>query len=87
MLPNHRAPTHPGELLLKEFLEPLGLGPERAAALMGLPLGVLTEIIDGTRAVTGDTALLFATLTGTTSEFWLQLQMAVDLYRRPDHVD
>ena len=59
MLPTHRAPTHPGEMLLKEFLEPLGVSQVEAANRMNIPFQRLNAIVKGRRGVSADTALLF----------------------------
>ena len=62
MIPSHRAPTHPREMLLDEFLRPLGLSQVDAAERMGMSLNRLNELIRGKRGVTGDTALRLAQL-------------------------
>jgi len=80
MIPKHRAPTHPGEMLLKEFLTPMGLTQVDAAEKMGISLNRLNELIRGKRGVTADTALRLAKLLKTTPEFWMNLQAAWDLY-------
>lgn len=80
MIPTHRPPTHPGEMLLEEFLTPKGLTQVAAAARMGISLNRLNEIVRGKRGVTADTALRLAALTRTTPQFWLNLQNAWDLY-------
>jgi antitoxin HigA-1 len=80
MIPKHRAPTHPGEMLLKEFLTPMGLAQVDAAEKMGISLNRLNELIRGKRGVTADTALRLAKLLKTTPEFWMNLQVAWDLY-------
>ena len=59
MLPTHRPPTHPGEMLLKEFLEPSGVSQVDAAKRMNIPFQRLNAIIKGRRGVSADTALLF----------------------------
>ena len=64
MLPTHRPPTHPGEMLLKEFLEPLGVSLVEAATRMSIPFQRLNAIVKGRRAVSTDTALLLDGLTG-----------------------
>ena len=64
MLPTHRPPTHPGEMLLKEFLEPLGVSQVEAAERMRVPFQRLNAIVKGRRAVSADTALLLEALTG-----------------------
>lgn len=63
MLPTHRSPTHPGEMLLKEFLEPLGVSQVDAAKRMNIPFQRLNAIVKGRRGVSADTALLFEALT------------------------
>ena len=63
MLPTHRPPTHPGEMLLKEFLEPLGVSQVEAADRMNIPFQRLNAIVKGRRAVSADTALLLEALT------------------------
>jgi antitoxin HigA-1 len=80
MIPTHRSPTHPGEILLEEFLKPLGLSQFAAAQKMGMSANRLNELIRGKRGVTADTALRLAKLLKTTPEFWLNLQNAHDLY-------
>ena len=59
MLPSHRPPTHPGEMLLKEFLDPLAVSQVEAAKRMNIPFQRLNAIIKGRRGVSADTALLF----------------------------
>lgn len=80
MIPKHRPPTHPGEMLLKEFLVPLGLTQMGAAERMGISLNRLNELIRGKRGMTADTALRLAKLLKTSPEFWMNLQVAWDLY-------
>ncbi|WP_287371375.1 HigA family addiction module antitoxin [Oceanithermus sp.] len=79
-LPKHRTPTHPGEVLLKEFLEPYGLTQKELSRRIGVSYPRVNELIHGKRGVTPDTALRLAKLFGTTPEFWLNLQLAYDLY-------
>jgi len=79
-LPTKRPPTHPGEMLLLEFLEPLGLTQVELAQRIGVPFQRINQIVKHKRAVTPDTALRFAQLLGTTPEFWLNLQQNWDLY-------
>ena len=80
MIPKHRPPTHPGEILLEEFLKPLKIAQVDAAARMGISANRLNEVVRGKRGVTADTALRLAKLLKTTPEFWLNLQNAYDLY-------
>jgi addiction module HigA family antidote len=80
MLPTHRPPTHPGEMLLKEFLEPLGVSQAEAATRMRIPFQRLNGIVKGRRAVSADTALLLDALTGWDAQIWLTLQAKWDLW-------
>ena len=79
-LPKNRPPTHPGEVFLEDFLEPLGITQKDAAARLRISYPRMNEIVKGKRAVTPDTALRLARFTGTEPEFWLNLQQAVDLW-------
>lgn len=63
MLPKHRPPTHPGEMLLKTFLEPAGVSQADAAKRIGVPFQRLTAIVRGRRAVSADTAIRLEALT------------------------
>lgn len=73
------APIHPGEVLLTEFLEPLGLSQYRLAKDLKVPARRINEIVHGDRAVSADTALRLARFFGTSDRFWLNLQAAYDL--------
>jgi addiction module HigA family antidote len=73
------APVHPGEILLKDFLEPLGLTQYRLAKSLTVPPRRVNEIVHGKRAVTADTALRLARFFGTSERFWLNLQTGYDL--------
>ena len=86
MPPKRLAPVHPGEVLLEEFLEPLGLSQYRAAKATGVPPRRINEIVHGKRAVTADTALRLARLLGTSPEFWMNLQSLYDLEIARDRV-
>lgn len=74
MLPKHRPPTHPGEMLLREFLEPLGISQIEAAKRMGIPFQRLNSIVKGRRGVSADTALLLEALTRWDAQVWLAPQ-------------
>ena len=74
-LPN----VHPGEVLLEEFLEPLEISQNRLAREIGVPPRRINEIVLGKRSVTPDTALRLSRYFGTSSRFWLGLQMDYDL--------
>lgn len=80
MLPTLRPPTHPGEMLLKEFLEPLGVSQVEAAKRMSIPFQRLNAIVRGRRAVSADTALLLEALTRWDAQIWLALQAKWDLW-------
>ena len=72
-------PIHPGEVLLEEFLKPMGLSQNRVALDIGVPARRINEIVLGKRRVTADTALRLARFFGTSAQFWLGLQMDYDL--------
>jgi len=80
MIPTHRPPTHPGEMLLEEFLKPKQLTQVAVAKQMGISFNRLNELVKGKRGVTADTALRLAKRFNTTPEFWMNLQNAYDLY-------
>ena len=79
MIPKHRTPTHPGEVLQEEFLIPLGITQVALAQHLGVSLQRVNEIIRGKRGVTADTAWLLAQALNTSPEFWLTLQATYDL--------
>jgi antitoxin HigA-1 len=71
--------VHPGEVLLEEFLAPLGISQNRLARDIGVPPRRINEIVHGNRAVTADTALRLARYFGTSEGFWMGLQADFDL--------
>ena len=73
------SPVHPGEVLLEEFLNPMGLSQNRLAIDIGVHARRINEIVLGKRSVTADTALRLARYFGTTPQFWLGLQADYDL--------
>jgi addiction module HigA family antidote len=73
-MPKKLAPIHPGEILLEEFLEPLGISQYRLAKDISVPPRRINEIVHGARAITADTALRLARYFGTSERFWLNLQ-------------
>ena len=81
MLPENRIPTHPGEILLLEFLNPLGLSQVAFAEHIGVPVQRVNEIVRGKRGISPETAWLFSEALGTSPEFWLNLQTNYDLVR------
>ncbi len=80
LVPTHRRPTTPGEMLVEEFLRPLGITQTAFAERIGVTYARLNEIVNGRRGVTPDTALRFARALGTTPDFWLNVQHVLDLY-------
>ena len=79
-------PIHPGEILLEEFLRPLGISQYRLAKDVGVPPRRINEIVRGQRAITADTALRLARFFRTTERFWLNLQTRFDLEREKDRL-
>ena len=79
-LPTAVPPTHPGEMLLEEFLKPLGVSQSAFAIQLGVSFPRLNEIVRAKRAVTPDTALRLAQVTGMSADFWLGLQSDWDLW-------
>lgn len=73
------SPVHPGEILLEEFLEPMGLSQSRLAREIGVPPRRVNEIVLGKRRITADTALRLAKYFNMSAEFWLGLQMDYEL--------
>jgi addiction module HigA family antidote len=80
LLPANRRPTHPGEMLIEEYLKPMALTQTEAAERMGIPLNRLNEVIRGRRGVTADTALRLSKLLGTDAMSWMNLQNTWDLW-------
>lgn len=80
--PNWPGPAiPPGEMLLEEFLKPLGIGQTQAARRLGISLNRLNEIVLGKRGITADTALRLARLLKTSPQFWMRLQADWDLHQ------
>ncbi len=79
-VPAHRAPTHPGEMLLEEFLIPMGLTQRELAIAIHVPYQRINEIVKGRRGITPSTALRLARFFGVSPDFWLNLQLRWDLY-------
>ena len=79
-LPENRPPVPPGEILLEEFIRPLGLNRRQVADALGISYQRLNDIIRGRRAIMVDTALRLAKFFGTTPDVWLNLQRRVDIY-------
>jgi antitoxin HigA-1 len=81
MLPLHGVSTHPGQILLKEFLEPLGLTQVKLASAINIPQNRVNELIRGKRGMTPETALLLSEYFQNSAEFWMNLQTSYDLTR------
>jgi len=79
-VPTHRPPTHPGEMLLEEFLTPMGLTQRELADAIHVPYQRVNELIHGRRGVTPSTALRLSKFFGVSADFWLNLQLRWDLY-------
>ena len=77
----HRPPTTPGEILDEEFLKPLSLTQKELADHLGCDVKVINRIVNGRCSVTAEMAVRLAAALGTTPEFWLNIQRAVELYR------
>lgn len=79
-------PVHPGEILMEDFLVPLGLSQYRLAKGMSVPPRRINEIVHGKRAITADTALRLSRYFGTSERFWLNLQIRYDLEVEKDRL-
>jgi addiction module HigA family antidote len=79
-IPTHRAPTHPGEMLLEEFLIPMGLSQRDLADGIRVPYQRVNELVNGRRGITPSTALRLAKFFGTTPDLWMNLQLRWDLF-------
>ena len=86
MIPRHRKPTHPGEILLQEFLGPMDLSQVELARRMGVPVQRVNTLINGKRDMTAETAILLSRVLKTTAEFWMNLQDVCDLYEARAHL-
>ncbi len=80
-IPTHREPTHPGEMLLEEFLLPMGMTQRQLADAIHVPYQRVNEIVNGRRGITPSTALRLAKFFGMSPDFWMNLQLRWDLYQ------
>ena len=80
-VPPHREPTHPGEMLLEEFLKPMALTQRRLAEGIHVPYQRINELVNRKRGMTPSTALRMAKFFGTSADFWVNLQLRRDLYQ------
>ena len=87
MAPKKLDPLHPGEILLKEFIEPLGLHQNRLALALGVPARRINEIVLGKRCITAHTALRLARYFKMSPQFWLGSQMDCELDVAEDMLD
>ncbi len=78
-MPENRIPTHPGDVLLEEFLKPIGISQAAFAKHVGLPYWRINDIIQGKRRITPDIAWRFSQAFGTSPVFWMNLQTNYDL--------
>ena len=79
-VPTHRAPTHPGEMLLEEFWEPLGMTQSELAERICVPFQRVNSLVNGRRSLTPDTALRLSKFFGTSAAFWMNHQLRWDLF-------
>jgi addiction module HigA family antidote len=79
-------PAHPGEVLREDFLKPLGLSQYALAKAIGVPQIRISEIVNGKRTITPDTALRLARYFGTSAEFWIGMQATYDLEMARDQI-
>ncbi len=79
-VPKNRPPSHPGEILLKDFLEPMGISQRELADAIHVPYQRINEVVNQKRGITPSTALRLAKFLGNSSEFWLNLQQNWELY-------
>jgi antitoxin HigA-1 len=79
-VPTDREPTHPGEMLLEEFLKPMGVTQQQLAKAINVPYQRVNEIVNRRRGITPGTALRLAKFFGNTAAFWMNLQLRRDLY-------
>lgn len=80
MIPENRKPTHPGEILLEEFLKPKQMTQVQLAKLMKVPIQRVNTLIGGKRGVSPETAILLSKIFDTTPAFWMNAQVTYDLY-------
>ena len=79
-VPTNRIPTHPGEMLLEEFLNPMGISQKDLAENIHVPYQRVNDIVNGRRGITPSTALRLAKFFNMSADFWMNLQLRWDLY-------
>jgi addiction module HigA family antidote len=87
MLPKNRPPTHPGEILLEEFLKPREMTQAALSAKLEIPIQRVNTLINGKRGVSPETAIMLARVFETTPEFWMNLQTKYDLWMAKREMD
>ena len=87
MTEERMAPVHPGEILIEDFMKPLGISQYRLAKAMNVYPRKINEIVQGKRSITADTALRLARFFGTSPEVWMNLQAHYDLERARDALE
>lgn len=85
-MPRKPAPIHPGEILLEEFLQPMGISQYRLAKDISVPARRINEIVLGKRSITADTALRLSRYFGMTAQFWMNLQSRYELELEKDRL-
>lgn len=86
MIPEKRQPSHPGEILLKDFLEPMKISQVELAKKIQVPVQRINTLINGKRGMTAETALLLSGYFGTSAEFWMNLQIVYDLFEAQKYI-
>jgi len=79
-IPTHREPTHPGEMLLEEFLKPLGVTQRELADAIHVPYQRINDVVNGRRGITPSTALRLAKYFNMSADFWMNVQLRWDLF-------
>jgi len=79
-IPTNRPPTHPGEMLIEEFLKPMGITQKHLADAIHVPFQRINSLVNGKRGITPSTALRLSRFFGNTPDFWMNLQQRWDLY-------
>lgn len=80
-IPTHRTPTHPGEMLLEEFLKPMGITQRELSDSINVPYQRINEVVNQKRGITPSTALRLAKYFEVSEDFWLNIQLRLDLYK------
>ena len=84
-IPTHRSPTHPGEMLLEEFLNPMGLTQRELADAIHVPYQRINDLVNGRRGITPSTALRLGKYFNMSADFWMNLQIRWDMFFAQQH--